>query len=70
MGMSDSLDAQIVTDAGKPFETDVNGVRVRARTTQEQIAAAKYDKAIAVEDAIAAGKLPLMMFRHKPPGSV
>lgn len=64
------LTPDIETAAAQPKVVSVDGLRTEEHSLQDQIAADKYLKEDAAADAIANGKLPVQLFKFKPPGAV
>lgn len=65
-GITDSIE----TNAGNPLEVENDGFRAKQHSLKDQIAADKHLKGEANADQIASGKLPIGLFKFKPPGSV
>lgn len=64
------LSSNIETNAGNPAEAEVDGLKAKQHSLKDQIAADKHLKSDDAVGELANGKLPIQLFKFKPPGSV
>ena len=58
------------TESAAPKSITTDGLTIQEHSLPDQIAADKYLKQDAQSKLVGSGKLPIHMFRFKPPGSV
>lgn len=64
------LASQIETNSALPAEVENDGFRAKQHSLRDQIAADKHLKADENANQIDNGKLPIQLFKFKPPGSI
>jgi len=64
------ITTDIETNAGLPRKAENDGLQAEQHSLTDQIAADKHLKGQDAADELSNGKLPLFMFKIKPPGSV
>ena len=65
---SDSI-PNIETDAQLPAEAENDGLKAKQHKLGDRVDLQKYKNSQNAADEIMNGKLPVMMFKFKPPGS-